>query len=688
MQVLLLLGAVGISSYALYTVATWPEHSDDSPSNNELLIRTEGRDADGLCAEGGSLIMIGSDQNANQILDGDEITSTTTVCHGERGPSGSSGYGSPGDSSFIETSAIDVGNETCIAGGILILAGIDTNTNDELDENEVQSTNLLCNGLLGPTGSQGGQGIDGAAGTQGGDGAPALVVQNTPLASVCPVGVEIAFGIDDGNGEGMAMDGSLHDDEVRSTLNICSQPLFVGAIDDYNIGMSDGLTHTCDQLIWLPKAERLLTSGSDGANGCELWSSDATAEQSSMLLDINPNGDSSPGRYAGFSLIEVDGQEHVVFDADDGVNGRMLWSTDGTLSGTMKLASNISTAVSSSVASMTWNDGLVMLNTPNIMLWTNVTTTMDVIDHPSVTQGMSTSDRGVYSQLSAFQSSLLESEDEWLWFSGKSTTGIEPYALNSDGRLLAWDLVAGDANPGPSAALQDGRVMVADNGQGRQLIQLNYDGSQAWLTSLMNTNNGLQASHVAEHLGVHTIGDRIIFDALTSGVDASLWAHNLTQGTTTLLSTSILAPGDLTGGTLHNERLWFDCVAPNIAQEICSSDGTVAGTQTETDMRAGSASALVRGFASTGDHLFVVASGQENGIETGSCLWKLTTNTPPELMYDPWAGLNNNSYSATYGDIHATEHHVLFAANDGNTGHEWHAYSHAKLSGTWLIWPS
>jgi hypothetical protein len=231
-------------------------------------------------------------------------------------------------------------------------------------------------------------------------------------------------------------------------------------------------------------------------------------------------------------------------------------------------------------------------------------------------------------------------------------------------------------------------VVVADNGQGRQLIQLNYDGSQAWLTSLMNTNNGLQASHVAEHLGVHTIGDRIIFDALTSGVDASLWAHNLTQGTTTLLSTSILAPGDLTGGTLHNERLWFDCVAPNIAQEICSSDGTVAGTQTETDMRAGSARALVRGFASTGDHLFVVASGQENGIETGSCLWKLTTNSPPELMYDPWAGLNNNSYSATYGDIHATEHHVLFAANDGNTGHEWHAYSHAQLSGTWLIWPS
>ena len=108
LQVLLLLGAVAISSYALYTVATYSEQNDDSPTNNELLIRTEGRDADGLCTEGGSLIMIGSDQNANQFLDGNEITSTTTVCHGERGPSGYSGSGSAGDSSLIETSSIDL----------------------------------------------------------------------------------------------------------------------------------------------------------------------------------------------------------------------------------------------------------------------------------------------------------------------------------------------------------------------------------------------------------------------------------------------------------------------------------------------------------------------------------------------------------------------------------------------------
>jgi len=352
----------------------------------------------------------------------------------------------------------------------------------------------------------------------------------------------------------------------------------------------------------------------------------------------------------------------------------------------MRLTSTSITDVTGHVTTMAWNNGLVLLNTPNTMLWTNGTTTIDLLEHESLNQSLTQNDRTTLSELSAFQTNMLESEGGWLWFSAKSTTGIEPYALHTDGRFLAWDLVPGDANVGASIDVDQGRVLVADNGQGRQLVRLGHDGTHQWLTNLMNTNTGAQSNHVGEHLGLHRIGDRIVFDALTSGVDPQLWMHNLTQSTTTLLSTSIGAPGDLVGGIVHQDRVWFDCVAPNIAQEICSTDGTPAGTQTETDLRAGSASALVRGFASTGQHLFVVASGQVNGDETGSCLWKLTAGSGAELQYDPWPGFNNNSYAATYGSIHATEHHIFLTANNGVTGQEWHAYSHEQLSGTWLIW--
>ena len=193
LQVLLLVGALGISSYAMYTVATFSEDSPNVEPSTELLIRTEGRDADGLCSNGGSLILIGADQNLNQYLDGEEVTSTTTLCHGERGPSGYSGSGATGASSLITTVPIEVGNETCMAGGILIQSGIDVNENAALDEGEEETFNLLCNGPLGLTGSQGGQGNDGAAGVQGGDGAPALVHQKQPPASVCSNGVMIQF---------------------------------------------------------------------------------------------------------------------------------------------------------------------------------------------------------------------------------------------------------------------------------------------------------------------------------------------------------------------------------------------------------------------------------------------------------------------------------------------------------------
>ena len=65
---------------------------------------------------------------------------------------------------------------------------------------------------------------------------------------------------------------------------------------------------------------------------------------------------------------------------------------------------------------------------------------------------------------------------------------------------------------------------------------------------------------------------------------------------------------------------------PTLAHEICSTDGTVSGTRVETDLRAGMASSNILGFASHGEHLFFLASGQIDGIETGSSLWHLQKN--------------------------------------------------------------
>ena len=83
---------------------------------------------------------------------------------------------------------------------------------------------------------------------------------------------------------------------------------------------------------------KLYFTANDGENGHELWVSDGTPTGTQLLLDINP-GISDYGGYTKSSypsnFIESDGK--LYFTADDGENGRELWVSDGTSTGTQLL---------------------------------------------------------------------------------------------------------------------------------------------------------------------------------------------------------------------------------------------------------------------------------------------------------------------------------------------------------------
>lgn len=71
----------------------------------------------------------------------------------------------------------------------------------------------------------------------------------------------------------------------------------------------------------------LFFSASDGSRGIELWKSDGTSDGTILVKDINPNGASYPS-----NLINVNGT--LYFSASDGSSGAELWKSDGTAAGT------------------------------------------------------------------------------------------------------------------------------------------------------------------------------------------------------------------------------------------------------------------------------------------------------------------------------------------------------------------
>jgi len=80
--------------------------------------------------------------------------------------------------------------------------------------------------------------------------------------------------------------------------------------------------------------DKLYFSANDGVNGNELWVTDGTEEGTQLLKDIYSGADEFGRSYSSYvrDLTEFNGR--LYFSADDGVNGRELWATDGTEEGT------------------------------------------------------------------------------------------------------------------------------------------------------------------------------------------------------------------------------------------------------------------------------------------------------------------------------------------------------------------
>ena len=203
------------------------DESEDAPSTVASIIG-EALEAD--CPSGGVVLGYGIDSNGNGSLDEDEVNGTEIICHGapgepgQTGPQGEEGAngapgidGDDGWTALIRTMVEEPG-QNCAEGGLKIEAGLDTDGDGTLSDEEVTETQYICDGADGEAGEGGVAGASGDDGEPGEDGTSALISTSTeePGANCEEGGLKIEAGLD------LDANGLLSSEEATATQFICN----------------------------------------------------------------------------------------------------------------------------------------------------------------------------------------------------------------------------------------------------------------------------------------------------------------------------------------------------------------------------------------------------------------------------------------------------------------------------------
>ncbi|QGJ70728.1 Hypothetical protein PBC10988_24260 [Planctomycetales bacterium 10988] len=374
------------------------------------------------------------------------------------------------------------------------------------------------------------------------------------------------------------------------------------------------------------------------------------------LIDINPNGNSSPNHFA-----ELNGT--AFFAANFGSLGTELWMSDGTSAGT-QLVKDLRSGTASSTPKYLVNfEGTLFFQanggSEGTELWKSDGTSAGTQLVKDIFAGASSSSPKAFAELNG--TLFFEAND--------GCNGRELW--KTDGTSLGTSLVA-DINAGSGSGIPNGLFnfdgtlfFSANNGS-------NGTGFELWTSN--GTSGGTQLfadlwpGSIGAAPGEFTnVDGTMFFDAYAGSLGRELW---ISDGTTT--GTQLIAdivpgaygsyPGELTevNGTL------FFVVNANDASngtELWKSDGTSTGTQIVKDLQAGSASSYASNLVNLNGTLFFTANGGSNGYE----LWQTDGTSAGTMLADDLIPGSPSSSPRSLANINGT---LFFQANSGSQGIE------------------
>ena len=483
--------------------------------------------------------------NGNEGVDGSGGTDGQNGANGADGTNGENGL-----TSLIATRTEPI-VEGCQNGGTIVETGVDDNGDNTLSVDEVDSFVVVCNGETGQDGSDGADGADGA------DGSSTLTMMVARL-SIAPAflgcngtGELLQQGMDNGAGNGIALNGALESGEVISSILICTT-FEVALVEDINPsghstpanfvtinstmyftannGTASGiwaydngsisLVYSGSVLSLHAIGPQLMFAGQDAGFNVKPFVYEPSNGTAWQIKEIFPGGSSYPGE---FTLIDTT----VFFSARDsagstGIGMFDLWAYETLNYSVWKVEADIQPSSLIVVNSDLYFSAQPPIGVTGIELWKHDTSTNTTFMVKDINPGVLSS-----------SPQYLVAKGTMIYMSANAGTthGTELYAYETTNNSvwLAANIRAGAASSSPSDLVVLGTQVYFQATSGTHFEMWVYESQNNSFREVTDIQSTSGANGPTE-LTVHQY--TVYFSANDGTTGEELWAHNSINGTT------------------------------------------------------------------------------------------------------------------------------------------------------------